>query len=259
MSQPENQPEERGDAGRGDAARRRPEQRHWRGDLLGRPFPTGDWGEPATRLDELYRWVEQDALRTAAWYFDRRLPKRRAARVLRCGAVLGAAGGVALALLDLTGLLVHGTGTLAAWGGLSLLLAAVCVVADRSFGLTAGWMRDVATAQAVLRRLEALQYDWAAESVREVLGPTEGTASEATERCLGVLRRFSEDVTELVRAETAGWVADFRGGATPVLPQAAPTAPRGEAPCPPPARGGRFPHQPGIRPHMPRQRPGGEG
>ena len=25
------------------------------GDLTGQPFPLGDWGEPAERLDELYR------------------------------------------------------------------------------------------------------------------------------------------------------------------------------------------------------------
>ena len=35
-------------------------------------------------------------------------------------------------------------------------------------------MRDVATAQAVQRRLQTLQFDWASESVREVLGPDRG-------------------------------------------------------------------------------------
>ncbi|MBD0708545.1 SLATT domain-containing protein [Streptomyces sp. CBMA291] len=40
-------------------------------------------------------------------------------------------------------------------------------------------MRDVATAQAVQRRIQTLRFDWATECVREVLGPTEGTASEA--------------------------------------------------------------------------------
>lgn len=35
------------------------------------------------------------------------------------------------------------------------------------FGVTFGWMRDVAIAQAVQRRLQAPQFDWASESVRE--------------------------------------------------------------------------------------------
>ena len=123
---------------------------------------------------------------------------------------------------------------------------------DRYFGLTSGWMRDVATAQAVQRRLEALQFDWASESVREVLGPTEGTATEAVERCLAVLRRFCEDVSELVRTETAGWMVDFGSGSAPLFMQslvAQGTRPEGGAP----RTASRC--RRGTRPNMPRQRP----
>ncbi|MZD04666.1 SLATT domain-containing protein [Streptomyces sp. SID5785] len=218
------------------------------GDLPGRAFPLGDWGEPAERLDELYRWVEQGALRTASWYLTDRVHKRRGARALRGGAALGAIGGGALPLLDLTDV---SPGS-APWGYLALLLAVACVVADRYFGLTSGWIRDVATAQAVQRRLQVLQFDWASESVREVLGPAEGTASEAAERCLSVLRRFSEDVTELVRAETADWMVEFRSGPAPLAMQASVPGPARPAEPPHP---GRFPLPPGARPNMPRQRP----
>ncbi|ESU51301.1 hypothetical protein P376_0723 [Streptomyces sp. HCCB10043] len=126
---------------------------------------------------------------------------------------------------------------------------------DRYFGLTSGWIRNLATAQAVQRRLQVLQFDWASECVREMLGPTEGTASEATERCLGVLRRFSEDVTELVRSETADWMVEFRAGPAPMGMQALATGSaggRGE----PGAVPGRF-SMPSVaaRPNMPRQRP----
>ncbi|MFI1394170.1 SLATT domain-containing protein [Streptomyces sp. NPDC020681] len=236
MSQPEMQPG-------GPAREERSEVP--RGDLTGRPFPLGDWGEPAERLDELYRWVEADALRTAEWYLADRRWKRRAARVLRLGTALGAIAGAALPLLDLTGALAGAAG----WGYLSLLLGAACLACDRYFGVTSGWIRNVATAQAVQRRLQALQFDWASESVREVLGPAEGTASEAAERCLGVLRRFSEDVTELVRTETADWMVEFRAGPTPV--GHAVTVPRPD-PGPIP---GRVPLPPSTRPNMPRQRP----
>lgn len=221
----------------------------WAGgrDLTGRPFPTGDWGEPAERLEELYRWVERNALETVTWYLADRVWKRRGARALRVGAACGAAAGAALPLLDLTGVM----GGVAPWGYLSLLLCVTCVAADRFFGVTSGWIRDVATAQAVQRRLQMLQFDWASESVREVLGPTEGTAAEAAERCLGVLRRFSEDVTELVRAETAGWMVEFRTGSAPLGIQTA-GAGAGRAETSP---NGRVPMPPGARPNMPRQRP----
>jgi hypothetical protein len=243
--QPDMQPEGPPQDGRGGGAARR-----WPGDLTGRPFPLGDWAEPAQRLDELYRWVERGALDTAAWYLADRVWKRRGARTLRCGAAAGAVTGAALPLLDLTGVL----GGSAPWGYLALLLAAACVATDRFFGVTSGWMRDVATAQAVQRRLQVLQFDWACECVREVLGPTEGTAGEAAERCLGVLRRFSEDVTELMRAETADWMAEFRTGSAPFTVQAAVSGgPRPE----PGAVNGRHPLAPGsaARPNMPRQRP----
>ncbi len=137
---------------------------------------------------------------------------------------------------------------------MALLVAVACVGVDRYFGMTSGWMRDVATAQAVQRRLQALQFDWASESIREVLGPAEGTAGEAAERCLGVLRRFTEDVTELVRAETTDWMVEFRTGSAPLGIQAAVAyVPRQEAG----GSGARFPLPPanGSRPNMPRQRP----
>ncbi|WP_043265041.1 SLATT domain-containing protein [Streptomyces sp. CT34] len=266
MSQPEMQPEgpprgeggrERGDRGRYPDRlwdRRRPARRatdrmRGRGDLMGRAFPGGDWGEPADRLDALYLWTEENALRTADWYLHDRLAKRRGARALRMGTAAGVTAGGALPLLDLAGVWGHG----APWGALALLLAAVCVGGDRYFGVTTGWMRDLATAQAIHRRLEALQFDWASEGVREVLGPTEGTASEAAERCLAVLRRFNEDVGELVRAETVDWMVEFRSGPVPqatqaVLPWA---APRREGA----GQAGRFALPPGARPNMPRQRP----
>ena len=239
-------PEAGGGTGRGG-------RRDLRRDLLGRPFPLGDWGEPAERLDELYRWAEEGALEIAEWYLADRVWKRRGARALRAGTAAGVAAGAALPLLELTGT-VRGA---AVWSFLALLAAAVCAGCDRWFGLTSGWMRDVATAQAVQRRLEVLQYDWASECVREVLGPTEGTASEAAERCLGVLRRFTEDVTELVRGETASWMVEFRSGPAPLGTQSLTAAGWGsrarDAAAPQPA--GRFPLSPGVRPSMPRQRP----
>ncbi len=220
-------------------------------DLTGRPFPLGDWGEPAERLDELYRWVESGALATAGWYLEDRVWKRRGARALRWGTAAGVVAGAALPLLDLTGTL----GGSAGWGYLSLLLGAACMACDRYFGLTSGWIRNLATAQAVQRRLQVLQFDWASECVRETLGPTEGTASEAAERCLGVLRRFSEDITELVRSETADWMVEFRAGPAPMGTQALVSGSAGgraEPGVPP----GRF-SMPSVaaRPNMPRQRP----
>ncbi|UWM50357.1 SLATT domain-containing protein [Streptomyces carpaticus] len=189
-----------------------------RADLAGRPAPSADWHEPARRLAELYELAEREALATVDWYLGSRQRKRRAARALRGGMLTGLTAGAALPLLEFTG----AGEALAGWGYLALLGAALCAVGDRCFGVSSGWMRDMAAAQAVRRRLETLRYDWAAESVREVLGPAEGTESEAAERCLWVLRRFSEDLAELVRRETADWMLEFRCAPGPLLAQLAP-------------------------------------
>ncbi|WP_159391250.1 SLATT domain-containing protein, partial [Streptomyces viridochromogenes] len=81
MVQPEMQPDRspRDRRGGEGAAGPRP------GDLTGRAFPLGDWGEPAVRLHELYRWVERGAMDTAAWYLADRVWKRRGAWALRGG------------------------------------------------------------------------------------------------------------------------------------------------------------------------------
>jgi hypothetical protein len=242
VSQPDKFPEE--------APREEPPRRalhHQHEDLRALPFPLGDWGEPAERLEELYRWSEEGALRTADWYLRDRLGKRRAARALRIAAACLVTAGALLPLVELAG----GPDAVAAWGYVALLLAAVCLAFDRVLGLSSGWMRDVATAQAVHRRLEVLRFDWASESVREVLGPTEGTAAEAAERCLAILRRFGEDIADLVRLETADWMLDFgaRSAAAPLRTQSAAWWPSRQDSTAP-----RLAH-PSTRPSMPRQRP----
>ncbi|WP_042423524.1 SLATT domain-containing protein [Streptacidiphilus anmyonensis] len=217
-------------------------------DLSVRQFPLGDWGEPAERLEELYRWSEERAVEAIDWYHRDRRWKRRGARFLRVLATLLGMGGAVLPLIALTGIWKAGQD----WGYVLLLLGGCCLLADRVFGLTSGWMRDVSTAQALQRRLEAFQFDWASECVREVLGPTEGTASEAAERCLGVLRRFCEDVSDMVRTETSEWMLEFRATMTQLPTQVA-GAWGGRAE----GTGAQVRVLPsvGSRPTMPRQRP----
>ena len=249
MSQPDKFPEEGPREPR--VPREEPQRRalrHQHEDLRALPFPLGDWGEPAERLEELYRWAEDGAQRTADWYLDHRVWKRRGARGLRSAAAVCTTVGAALPLLQLAG----AADSVAVWGFPALLGAVVCVGFDRVLGLTSGWMRDVATAQAVQRRLDTLRFDWAAESVREVLGPTEGTAAEAAERCLGILRRFCDDVADLVRVETADWMMDSPAGGSggALRTQSAAWWPTRTDPAAPPRSA-----NPGARPTMPRQRP----
>src|SRR3954465_15630228 len=108
------------EAPRGEPERRALPQQHE--DLRALPFPLGDWGEPAERLEELYRWAEAEALRTVEWYLADRVRKRLCARGLRIAAALAATSGAVLA--------VTGAGVRDRWAYAALLLAVVCVGLD---------------------------------------------------------------------------------------------------------------------------------
>ncbi|UCM89316.1 SLATT domain-containing protein [Streptomyces marincola] len=228
-------------------------------------LPEMSEGAAAGRLADLYAEAEADAVRTAERYLAARVWKRRAARLLRCATVAGVAGAAALPLLGAAGRFCC----------LALLGAAACVGCDRYLGLTAGWLRDAATAGAVRQRLAALRLDWAGEALRgggcchgceEPCGARGlcGVCGEAVERRLAVLRRFSDDVAELVRAERAERGRAL-GGGWPL-----PVGPGGPGACAPGhgagggagradgafARGSLRPaDRSGGRPSMPRQRP----
>src|ERR1700710_2388323 len=95
---------------------------HQREDLRALPFPLGDWGEPAERLEELYRWAESGALHTCDWYLADRVWKRHGARGLRRATAFFGTVGAGLPLIELTGV-ADGA---ARWGYVALLLAAAC-------------------------------------------------------------------------------------------------------------------------------------
>jgi SMODS and SLOG-associating 2TM effector domain 2 len=88
-----------------------------------------------------------------------------------------------------------------------LALAAACIGFDRFFGISSGWMRSMTTAQALERRLEQLQYDWAAECARTAARTVD--PKQAQNR-LALLRAVSDDMAALMQQETAEWVLEFQ-------------------------------------------------
>jgi hypothetical protein len=88
-----------------------------------------------------------------------------------------------------------------------LALAAACVGFDRFFGLSSGWMRNITTAQALRRRLELLQYDWAVECAKAATRTVDG--KQVLTR-VGLLRAFADDAAVLMQQETSEWVTEFQ-------------------------------------------------
>ena len=143
----------------------RPDRRRRRRDLRAGPFPTAamdQWHDTEAALTQLYRYAEGRAIEATDWYLQDKRGKRIWSRGLRLLAIVLVTAGGLQPLLDAAAPGPSRT----AWGYVLLALAAACIGLDRFFGISSGWMRSMTTAQALERRLEQLQYDWASECAR---------------------------------------------------------------------------------------------
>lgn len=184
----------------------RPDRRRRRRDLRAGPFPTAateQWHDTEAALTQLYRYAEGRAIEATDWYLQDKRGKRIWSRGLRLLAIVLVIAGGLQPLLDAAAPGPSRT----AWGYVLLALAAACIGFDRFFGISSGWMRSVTTAQALERRLEQLQYDWAAECARSASRTVD---PKQVQNRLALLRAFSDDVAALLQQETASWVLEFQ-------------------------------------------------
>ena len=188
------------------AAKPRPDRRRRRRDLRAGPIPTPaleQWQDTEAALTLLYRHAEGRAIDAIDWYLADKRGKRSWSRGLRLLAILLVTAGALQPLLDAAAPGPSRT----AWGYVLLALAAACIGLDRFFGISSGWMRSMTTAQALERRLEQLQYDWAAECARTAARTVD--PKQAQNR-LALLRASSDDMAALMQQETAEWVLEFQ-------------------------------------------------
>jgi hypothetical protein len=197
-------------------AGQRPDRRRRRRDLRAGPIPAAameQWQDTETALTQLYRYAEGRAIEAIDWYLQDKRGKRGWSRGLRLLAILLVIAGGLQPLLDAA---APGSGR-TAWGYVLLGLAAACIGFDRFFGLSSGWMRSMTTAQALERRLEQLQYDWAAECARSA---TRTVDPKQVQTRVALLRSFADDVVALMQQETAEWVLEFQSNLLRLEPSA---------------------------------------
>jgi hypothetical protein len=149
----------------------------------------------------LRAWADARTVTTIIWYLRDKQPKRWASRLLRAAAVACAVTGGVLPLVSTT---THGVD--ANLGYVFLAVAAGCVAFDHFFGLSSGWMRDVATLQALQGRLARFHLDWVkwqaaqapAVNAHEVV-----TAQASRGAALDLIDALVSDVGTITEAETA--------------------------------------------------------
>jgi hypothetical protein len=180
------------------------DKRRWgRGDLRLSPLvdlAVEDWRNPTAALDSLRQWAEKEATDAVDWYLRDKSTKRIAARVLRALAIVLAVAGA------VTPLLTAGTKVNGNWGYVLLGLAAGCLAFDHFYGLSSGWRRDVATAQALQRRFVAFRFAWIGANAEQALS---STYDANVKHRLALIEEFVADLAGLVATETGEWLAEF--------------------------------------------------
>jgi hypothetical protein len=169
------------------------------------PVPSvEDWKDAEATLEVLRSWAEGNAVDTIEWYLRDKAWKRVGSRLLRaCAILFVVVGGVAPLVGATTG---HG----ANWGYIMLALAAACVAFDHFFGISSAWMRDIATAHALERRLATFRFAWTAANAARACG--EDAARTAPR--LDLIQQFTADVAGLIDAETSEWLSEFQANIT---------------------------------------------
>jgi hypothetical protein len=193
------------------SARLKPVRRTRSRDLELRPFPEIGSQDPHSQreaLDALRAWAERGAEDAIGWYLRDKRRKRIASRLLQGLAIVLAMAGTAVPL----GTAAAG-GSGQGWGYVLLALAAGCKGFDHFFGLSSGWMRDIAVAHSLRAELNAVRLEWATDVLRAgraCARPGEWLQPSEVERQLALVARLTAAVRDHIGTETADWQAEFR-------------------------------------------------
>lgn len=157
-------------------------------------------------LDSWYQNAERCATEAIDWYFRGKAWKSRFGRGLRLCAILLASTGVLIPVFAGTAwaksLQIDGQ-----VGFLALGLGGACVVLDRFFGNTTGWIRYVSTALRLQKALTAFRLDWAKNEAKN--GGAKPTTDFALSQ-LGLVGILLDSVHQGVIDETNAWAIEFQ-------------------------------------------------
>jgi hypothetical protein len=178
-----------------------------------------DWADPARTLARLRDWAERRAVVTIDWYTRDKAAKRWFSRLLRAAAVVAAVAGGVLPLISGT---VDGVNP--SLGYVFLATAAGLVAFDHFFGLSSGWMRDIAAIEALQGTLVRFQLDWTRWQAEQAgaLPAAPRTPAEATSAALDLISALVTAIAEVTEAETAQWITDFSTSVAALRQQASP-------------------------------------
>jgi low affinity Fe/Cu permease len=182
-----------------------------------RPAELGflDWRPEHARqsLEVVYQYVVGAALQAISWYLTARRPKRQWARRLRVAAIIMVAVAGIVPVLSQ----IFGAGSSVkippAWATVALAIAVALVALDRFFGFSSAWARYMATGHAISAALNQFRLDWQQSSCQLTAN---ALTQEDINSLLHLAKTFVRKTDDLVQAETAQWIKEFRETLTEV-------------------------------------------
>ena len=162
-------------------------------------------------LDELLKYVETEAVRSAEWYWRGKKWKARLSRWIRLWALLltASAGLVPIVfyiLRDLTSIDAKMVATSGLWASALVGVAAGLLGLDRAFGLSSGWARYVLTASEIRKRLEEFRMEWTALTASSGPNPSNDQIGARIEKA----KEFRVAIEGIIAQETKDWVTEFQ-------------------------------------------------
>ncbi|PYQ81629.1 MAG: hypothetical protein DMG01_03500 [Acidobacteria bacterium] len=163
--------------------------------------------DPAESLKRLLQYVESEADKAIAWYWQRKKSKAWLSRAVQfLAVVLTALAGivpVASALLKDANV----TPISPLWSSLLVGIAAALLGVDRAFGYSTGWARYVLAATAIRKSYEEFRMDWVALTAGAAC-PT--PTPEQVAAMLQKAKDFRVGIEAIVQQETRDWVTEFQ-------------------------------------------------
>jgi hypothetical protein len=164
-------------------------------------------GQDADTLKKIFEHATGSARQAILWYLDRKGQKKHAAKYLRIGAILAAAVAGILPILSQL-YTANGQSVIQpAWASVALALGATCVLIDRFFGCSTGWMRCIATELRLSQSLYEFQIDWEIERTRWRDGKP---SPEEIQMMLTRAKAFVVQLNTIVQDETNSWIDEFQ-------------------------------------------------
>jgi hypothetical protein len=179
-------------------------------------WPKWDPADESRSLDELYAYARNIGQRAISWYWGKARKSRWKGRALRVVQILLIALGGLFPLLVSAGVdfgelpYVRQDANAGQWGYVSLALAGTCMLLDRFFGFSSGWIRFVTTATQIESGLAKFHMDW----VRLFAARSQPPQSEELKPFLQHVDGFIRFVRGHIERETAAWVLEYRTSLT---------------------------------------------